>query len=330
MSRKSGGTRPPRSKAPKPDAPLDEKAGVSRDENGDEAKAAEKPKYDYVFAEHACDEPDEPDGILLAYDAIIRRLYRRKNADEMSQIVLSSFPSGDAALKATCLQWMQLGFSNIESFFLSNTKDIIRYIDRNGYGEHPLIKNLDNTGEFFASNFFGLTEERFLLFCINNRGTLIEQVLLNQGIDDAALFSLRSLMDHSVRLKSKGIILAHNHPGGTLRPSQEDLDCTMEVLGVAEHMGVPLLDHIIVANNQVVSIRDNGFIPEGIWLRQDPKSHLLKNWLSPSDPNVCIRTPLKLKRRMIMNYPAAAPGKPARKKKPAKNAAKMPDEQKNR
>ena len=85
-----------------------------------------------------------------------------------------------------------------------------------------------------------------------------------------------------VRVNPCAVILSHNHPGRTLRPSQADVDCTMEALRALTAVGVPLLDHVIIAGDRAVSLRANGYIPAGLWLAQNPQHRQLRLWLEPS------------------------------------------------
>ena len=75
------------------------------------------------------------------------------------------------------------------------------------------------------------------------------------------------------------IVISHNHPNNTLLPSRDDVSCTLSLLSALQPLGVPLLDHIVVADQQAVSIRDLGYIAGNVWLAQAPDSALLKNWL---------------------------------------------------
>jgi DNA repair protein RadC len=56
------------------------------------------------------------------------------------------------------------------------------------------------------------------------------------------------------------IIVAHNHPSGTLRPSQADIDLTRKMKTVGEAIGLPLVDHIIIADGGYYSFLDEGLI----------------------------------------------------------------------
>ena len=56
---------------------------------------------------------------------------------------------------------------------------------------------------------------------------------------------------------SHALIIAHNHPGGSLTPSREDLDTTDTLIKAGDLLGVKLVDHIIVSSNGLYSLREN-------------------------------------------------------------------------
>jgi DNA repair protein RadC len=64
----------------------------------------------------------------------------------------------------------------------------------------------------------------------------------------------------AVRQKAASIIIAHNHPGGTLNPSQSDVAATIAVRKALEAIEVLLLDHIIVLNNDYFSFKEHCLI----------------------------------------------------------------------
>lgn len=219
-----------------------------------------------------------------AVDAAIAQLHRRQDTSALRSAVRRQFGSGHAMFMATHHLWERMGMRPIDAFYFENIKHVTRYSLRTSYGKHPKIGTLKEASPYLASNFFGLSVERFLMFCVNQRGNMKERFLLNEGIADTALFDLRTLLrETSHQRPLGGVIIAHNHPQGTLRPSQEDIDCTVEAIDALSSLGIPLLDHVIVAGSQVVSLRENGFIPESVWAAQHPNHRMLKNWLSGTD-----------------------------------------------
>ena len=192
--------------------------------------------------------------------------------------------SGNALYRSDRYVLQRLGMNHLDAMLFSLIPEITRLSERTSYGEHPKIGRLMEASSYLASNFIGLQDEHFYLFCLNHHGKLKERVLLHKGIEDRALFSLNTVTTEMMRADAAAIIVAHNHPLGTPRPSEPDILCTEELLNSCTMLGIPLLDHIIVAGDMVVSLRDNGFIPEPVWLEQDPGSSLLRGWLQDPPP----------------------------------------------
>ena len=116
-------------------------------------------------------------------------------------------------------------------------------------------------------------------------GKLIRPVLLQRGGVDNAPFYLRQLLTVALDEQARFIVLAHNHPGGTKRPSNEDIRCTLQALEAFAPLRIPLLDHIIIAGEAVVSIRQIGLLPNMLWTAAQPGSKIVNGWLNAKNLN---------------------------------------------
>ena len=167
-----------------------------------------------------------------------------------------------------------------EAAMLSGVPQVLREAEMRTFVKHPNLSRLSLAGEYLSAMLYGLEVECFHMLCLDKGGRLKENVLLNRGVYDASIFSLRLLLEEIRRVKPDSIILCHNHPGGSFKPSKEDLDCTAETIYAMTSESVPLLDHIIVCSGGIVSLRANGFIAERYWLNQSRGHGLLENFLS--------------------------------------------------
>ena len=73
---------------------------------------------------------------------------------------------------------------------------------------------------------------------------------------------IRKLLSLGMKFKSSSAILAHNHPSGVALPSQDDLETTGAICKALESVGVHLIDHIIVAEGDYVSLADSGILED--------------------------------------------------------------------
>lgn len=171
-----------------------------------------------------------------------------------------------------------------EAAMLSGVPHVLREVEMRTFVKHPNLSRLSLAGEYLSAMLYGMEVECFHMLCLDKNGRLKENVLLNRGVYDASIFSLRLLLEELRRVKPDSILLCHNHPGGSFKPSKEDLDCTAETIYAMTSEGVPLLDHIIVCSDGIVSLRANEFIAGRYWLNQSRGHKILENFLS--DENV--------------------------------------------
>lgn len=104
----------------------------------------------------------------------------------------------------------------------------------------------------------GRRQEFFLVVLLDGRHCVIRRVTVSKGTVDAALVHPRDVFREAVRRNAKAIVLAHNHPSGCPEPSREDRALTARLAQVGAVVGVEVLDHVIVAKEGYVSLRERG------------------------------------------------------------------------
>ena len=221
---------------------------------------------------------------FLAVEAMLEQLHPREDTAARMRALREHFASADALFRADVHMLEDLGIHANDALLLNRLPELSRLMRRVNFEKHPLLGRLCDATEYLVSCYHGLQVERFVLFCLDARGRLKEQVILHDGISDTALFDLRKLLSEAIRTQADAVLISHNHPGLTLRPSAYDIDCTHDAINALTAVGIPLLDHVIVAGRQVVSLRQYGYISAAGWLNQSPDHRLLRGWLDSPDP----------------------------------------------
>ena len=221
-----------------------------------------------------------------AFDAIeglLAHMHPRQDVHSLMDGLRGSYASADALFAVSPHMLERAGLHSHDALLLSRLPELNRHIALSRFGEHPRLNRLALASDYLVANFHGLKVERFYMLCLDVRGRLMECVFLQEGTLDGALFSLKHVLAELMRVHPAAAVISHNHPGNTLRPSQEDVDCTRELLRALTVVGIPLLDHVIIAGRHAVSMRENGFVPTALWLKQNPQSPLLRDWLLPPE-----------------------------------------------
>ena len=102
-------------------------------------------------------------------------------------------------------------------------------------------------------------QEHFILLTLDGAGHLINKRVVFKGTLNQSLVHPREVFADAIADRSAAIIIAHNHPSGSLEPSDADIKITKQLSEVADIVGIDLIDHIIVSKNGYFS-----FVKEGI------------------------------------------------------------------
>jgi DNA repair protein RadC len=102
--------------------------------------------------------------------------------------------------------------------------------------------------------------EEFWLALVDNKNRLMAWERVSQGTVDQAPVYPREVLGKALEHKASGIIMVHNHPGGDPRPSSQDVELTRRISRVARDLGVRLLDHLIVTENDYFSFQSQGML----------------------------------------------------------------------
>jgi len=85
------------------------------------------------------------------------------------------------------------------------------------------------------------------------------QIMFEGTVDRTAVYP-RNLIKRALELDAKGLILFHNHPGGTPRPSREDQQLTRLIEQAGQPLEMRVLDHFLIAGKQVFSFKEMGWL----------------------------------------------------------------------
>lgn len=101
-----------------------------------------------------------------------------------------------------------------------------------------------------------LPHEEFWIVYLNNSNKVMHRAQLSKGGITGTLVDVRLIMKQALELGAVALVLAHNHPSGTLRPSQSDKEITQKLKVASEAMDIRILDHIIVTDKDYFSFAD--------------------------------------------------------------------------
>jgi DNA repair protein RadC len=101
-------------------------------------------------------------------------------------------------------------------------------------------------------------QEHFVCITLNGANEVIEKRTITVGLLNHSLVHPREVFADAITDRAAAVICVHNHPSGSLEPSQQDIAITRQLKEAGEILGIRLLDHVIVARSGYTSLRERG------------------------------------------------------------------------
>ncbi len=124
---------------------------------------------------------------------------------------------------------------------------------------NPIITNAATVYEYLES-YRHLDREHFLAVTLDGSNRVIDTHIISIGTLNQSLVHPREVFYRAIQDRAASIIIAHNHPSGTLSPSQADRRLTDRLREVGKLVGIHIVDHIILAPNGFYSFQDESEI----------------------------------------------------------------------
>jgi len=200
-----------------------------------------------AFADHEALE-------LLLYFAV-----PRVDTNPTAHRLLERFGSLSAVLSATPEELEAVeGIGENAATMLSLVLPVVRRAYLQSQRADVILSSIEQLGQYFCRLFFGERQEVFYEACLDAKGKLLRCLKLAEGSVDAVNVNVRCIAENALRYNASSVALAHNHPSGIALPSPDDNTTTLLAYEALRTVGIELTDHIIVADNDFVSLRQNG------------------------------------------------------------------------
>jgi len=187
--------------------------------------------------------------------------YPRKDTKIIARQLINAFGSLHNLMEANPKDIMEkCGVSENVAVLISLTPHLAQRYLKSRWKEKTILNNAEKVGNYAKSIFVGKKYECFYLICLNTQHGLLGSEMVHEGtIDSVAIFP-RNLVEICLRYNATYAILAHNHPGGSLIPSKEDVKVTEDIKKALKLIDIEVLDHIIVAGEEYFSFSKGGLL----------------------------------------------------------------------
>lgn len=184
---------------------------------------------------------------------------KNESAVELSKRILASVNNNLNELgKLSIKQLMQFkGIGEAKAVTIAAALEMGRR--RRGEEVHRIAKiNSSNDAfELLLPQMGDLEHEEFWIVYLNNANKVLLTSQLSKGGLTGTLVDLRIIMKQALEVGAVGLILAHNHPSGTLKPSKADQEVTQKIQKAASALDIKVLDHLIITQQDYYSFADH-------------------------------------------------------------------------
>ncbi len=134
-----------------------------------------------------------------------------------------------------------------------------RYAISGGSFDGAVTSSAD-AGRALLPYFIGETREVMYAACLDGKRRLIGCKLLDRGGNTGTGVNVRRVVECAIGMRAAAVIVAHNHPSGVAVPSREDREATLELKKALALVDVELVDHLVIADGDFVSMADAGML----------------------------------------------------------------------
>lgn len=126
--------------------------------------------------------------------------------------------------------------------------------------EKTSISSARDSYNVFSQHLSDLRTEEFWAIFLNQKNQIVYKTQISKGGISGTLVDVRVLFRIALEHFATSIIVAHNHPSGSLKPSLEDIQITKSIKNAGEILNVTLLDHLIIGDNSFFSFAEESLL----------------------------------------------------------------------
>ena len=196
---------------------------------------------------------------IQALELLLYPIIPRKDTNPIAHELLERFGGFSQVLEAPVEELTKIkGIGENTAAYLHMVLDAGRYYQISRSRQSKILSSLDKCGEYLTAFFYGKQVENIYLLCLDAKCMVLTCQKVGEGSVNSAGLSIRKIVEIALRANASAAVLAHNHPSGLAIPSDEDIATTRKVAAALAAVDIQLADHIVVADNDYVSMVQSG------------------------------------------------------------------------
>lgn len=184
----------------------------------------------------------------------------QKDTNPIAHALLDRFGSLSQVLDAPLEALKKVpGISDHSASLLRLVTELARFYQVDSAQRTEVLTSLDACGRYLVPRFFGRKVETVFLLCLDAKCKVLCCREIGEGSVNAASISVRKVVEAALSANATSVVLAHNHPSGVALPSADDVQTTRRIAAALSAVEVKLIDHIVVAEGDFISMVQSGY-----------------------------------------------------------------------
>ena len=202
---------------------------------------------------------------LYVLELLLYYCIPRVDTNHIAHALLDHFGSLTAVFEATPEELKRVpGIGDNAATFLALIPQVGRFYQIKRAQSGDILHTISQCGNYLVPYFFGRENETVFLLCLDAKCKVLACKLVGEGSVNSANIPIRRVVEIALNTNATTVVLAHNHPSGLALPSHDDIQTTLRLAKAMEAVEITLADHIVVADNDFVSMAQSGYYRPGM------------------------------------------------------------------
>ena len=197
---------------------------------------------------------------IQALELLLFYAIPQKDTNPTAHALLEHFGSLSQVLDAEVEELKKVpGIGDHTVTLLRLVTELARFYQVDSAQRTQVLTSLDACGAYLVPRFFGRKVETVFLLCLDAKCKVLCCREVGEGSVNAASISVRKVVETALSANATTVVLAHNHPSGVALPSGDDVQTTRRIAAALSAVDVKLIDHIVVADGDFISMAQSGY-----------------------------------------------------------------------
>ena len=198
---------------------------------------------------------------IVVLELLLTYAIPRRDTNEIAHALLSHFGSLYAVFEAPTASLLQVpGVTERAAILLHMQPQMWKRYALSRQADTKIFTTREDCIRYLLAQFRGAREEQVHMMCLDAKCKLLDCRKISEGSVNSTPLPIRKVVETALAVNATSILIAHNHTSGIALPSREDLQVTSLLQTALQCVDIHLLDHVIVADDDYVSMKDSKYL----------------------------------------------------------------------